>query len=125
MTTLKAQMVTDRDEIFLNVDEFGETADFTPKTGDAVSDIIVIPDFTTQIPNFEIEGEHLRKTCEVYISYADVAEPAKGDKITITSGVEQGDWILVELIERDNTGSAWSCIQKERKTIGHINRGES
>lgn len=123
MTTLKEQMLDDVENIFLNVDDFAETANFIPKTGDRVNDIIVIPDFSTQVPTDEIEGEYFRKVGEIFIAYADVAEPVKGDVVDITSGVEQGEWILIEMIERDNTGAAWTAIQKARKTIGHINRG--
>ncbi|MCK5127544.1 MAG: hypothetical protein KAR42_14910 [candidate division Zixibacteria bacterium] len=123
MTTLKTQMTNDVTTIFLNVDEFAETANYTPKGGEKILGIIVIPDFSTQMPTDEIEGEYFRKIGEFFISSADVAEPGKGDIVELISGTEQGEWILTELIEKENTGAAFMAIRKERKTIGHVNRG--
>jgi len=87
--TLKADILTDLDDVFFDSDEFAESVTYTPKGG-AASTItaIVIKDSPFQEPY--VRGEETAR-CEIEVKASDVASPQYGDTFTIDSVVWEFD----------------------------------
>ena len=92
--TFATDLATDRDNVFLNTDEFGETVTYRVAATGATSSVPA---------EIEDEGDSIISDgMRAQISAGDVAAPAKGDQITRGGAVftvqfltdEVGIWIL-------------------------------
>jgi len=90
MATLQEDMDADRTAVFLETDEFAATVTYTPAGGSGSSITVV-----------RIEGVYAifdnKATCLYHVSAADVASPARSDRIT--DGSEE--WTVVDIQNLD------------------------
>ncbi|MCK5614113.1 hypothetical protein KAR91_70265 [Candidatus Pacearchaeota archaeon] len=79
--TLKADILSDIDDIFFDVDDFAESVTYTPKGG-APAVILAIVDFGE---NLKISGKTVKEAASVTVKASDVPTPKYKDTVEINS----------------------------------------
>ena len=100
--TLKADMLTDLDDVFFDTDESAEAAAYTPSGGEAVS-ISIIPD--EQDPSIMSDAPPGDEII-VCVKVSDVSNPQRGDTLTL----ESETWYLVRNLGGGSSDGTWRLL---------------
>lgn len=109
--TLKADMLTDLDNVFFDTDEFVDSITYTPSGGDPVSITAMLEDMDPSIMDVAPPGDSM----VLHVKYSDVANPQRGDTFTISSET----WYLVKNLGGGSHEGAWKLevTRSDRRQI--------
>ncbi|MFA5387209.1 MAG: hypothetical protein WC322_02325 [Candidatus Paceibacterota bacterium] len=109
--TLKADMLTDLDDVFFDTDEFAYSATYTPSGGEAAT-ITYIEEETDPAIMEDIPPGDAKI---IIIKASDVSSPERGDTVTIGSDT----WYLVRNLGGGSAAGTWRLVltRSERRRL--------
>lgn len=130
--TFKDDMIDDMD-VFINDDEFGQTATYLPRAKAAGTGNMFAINVTFGDPDPNVlmvqAGQVTERTARILVSLADVRagllavesaarDPVRGDRIVIASGADAGTWVVQDSVPDIGGGCQLNCRLADQRTYG-------